>query len=82
MPQEDEETDPPIVISSDEDGQKDQEEEHTREEEPLSLPQKKRKGNYPICTPQSHLPTPHLKMMAGKQKVSPDWSLQMKTKTP
>ena len=82
MPQEDEETDPPIIISSDEDGQKEQEEEHTREEESLSLPQKKRKGNHPTCTPQSHLPTPHLKMMTGKQKVSPDWSPQMKTKTP
>ena len=82
MPQEDEETNPPIVISSDEDGQKDQEEEHTKEEEPLSLPQKKRKGNYPTCTPQSCLPTPHLEMMAGKQKVSLDWSPQMKAKTP
>ena len=58
MPQEDKETDPTIVISSDEDGQKDQEEEHTREEEPLSLPQKKRKEIYHTHTPQSHLPTP------------------------
>ena len=72
MPQEDKETDPTIVISSDEDGQKDQEEEHTREEEPPQSPQKERKETCHIRTPQSHLPTPHLKMMTGKQKVSPD----------
>ena len=82
MPQEDEETDPTIVVSSDEDGQKDQEEEHTREEEPPQSPQKKRKEIYHIRTPQSHLPTPNLKTMTGKQKVSLAWSLQMKTKTP
>ena len=54
MPQEDKETDPTIVVSSDEDGQKDQEEEHTREEEPLSPPWKKMKGNLPYSyTPKS-----------------------------
>ena len=82
MPQEDEETDPTIVVSSDEDGQKDQEEEHTREEEPPQSPPEEEKGNLPYSyTPRSP-PTPHLKMMTGKQKVSPDWSLQMKTRTP
>ena len=82
MPQEEEETDPPIVIISDEDGQKDQEEEHTKEEEPPQSPPEEEKGKLPYLYTQSHLPTPHLKMMAGKQKVSPDWSPQMKTKTP
>ena len=82
MPQEDEETDPPIVISSDEDGQKDQEEEHTREEEPPQSPPEEEKGKSPyLYTPKSP-PYPHLRMMAGKQKVSPGWSPQMKTKTP
>ena len=83
MPQEDEETDPPIVISSDEDRQKDQEEEHTREEEPPQSPPEEEKGNLPyLYTPKSPPYPPHLKMMTGKWKVSPDWSLQMKTKTP
>ena len=82
MPQEDEETNPTIVVSSDEDRQKDQEEEHTREEEPPQSPPEEEKGNLPYSyTPRSS-PYPHLKMMTGKQKVSPDWSLQMKTRTP
>ena len=82
MPQEDEETDPTIVVSSDEDRQKDQRKSTQEKKNPLSLPWRKRKEIYHTHMPQSHLPTPHLKMMTGKQKVSPDWSLQMKTKTP
>ena len=78
---EDEEIDPIIVAGLDEDGQKDQEEEHTREEEPPQSPQKKRKEICNMHTPQSHLPTPHLKTMTGKLKVFLDWSLQMRTKT-
>ena len=85
MPQEDGETDPTIVVSSDEDGQKNQEEEHTREEEPPQSPPEEEKGNLPYSyTPRSppYPPPPHLKMMTGKLKVSLDWSLQMRTKTP
>ena len=77
MPPEDEETDSPIIISSDEDEQKDQEEGH-----PLNLPLRKRRETHPICTPLSHLPTPHLEMMTGKQKVPLSWSLLMKIRTP
>ena len=72
---EDKETDPTIFVSLDEDRQKDQ------EEEPPQSPRKKRKEICHMHTPQSHLPTPHLKMMTGKPKVSLDWSLQMWTKT-
>ena len=74
MPQEDKETDPTIVVSSDEDRQKDQEEEHTREEEPPSVSprRRERKIYHNSYHPKpSHLPTPHLKMMTGKQKISP-----------
>ena len=83
MPQEDEETNPTIVVSSDErqtEGPGGR--AHKRRRTPLSLPRKKRKEICHIHTPQSHLPTPHLKTMTGKLKVSPDWSLQMKTRTP
>ena len=82
-PEEDKETDPTIIAGSDEDGQKDQEEEHTMRRRISSVsPQKKRKEICHIHTPQGHLPIPHLKTMTGKQKVSPDWSPQMRTKTP
>ena len=97
MPKEDEENDPIIVAYSEEDeeidpiivaglggdGQKDQEEEHTREEEPPQSPPEEEKGNLPYAyTPKITSLPPHLKMMTGKPKVFPDWSLQMKTKTP
>ena len=79
---EDEETDPTIFVSLGEDGQKDQEEEHTREEEPPQSPLEEEERELAICIhPKVTSLPPHLKTMTGKLKVSPDWSLQMWTKT-
>ena len=55
---------------------------HKRRRTPSVSPQKKRKEICHMHTPQGRPPYPHLKMMTGKPKVSPDWSLQMRTKTP
>ena len=56
---EEEEIDPIIVAGLEgDDEQKDQEEEHTREEDPLSCPQKKRKEVCPMHIPQNHPPLP------------------------
>ena len=82
MPQEDKETDPTIFVSSDEDGQKDQEEEHTREEEPPQSPLEEEKGNLPYSyTPKSPLYPPP-EDNDWETESLPDWSLQMKTRTP
>ena len=79
MPQEDEETNPTIVVSSDEDGQKDPGGRAHKRREPPQSPPGRRERKFTIFI---HPKVTSLKTMTGKQKVSPDWSLQMKTKTP